>query len=330
MRVMKDKLDTISKSIVDSDRHYYEDIFLKSIESAESKEKLAGLSDIAGMFAECVPEYHLENFKKNWEAYCRERNKSGNHKTTKTKEEIDEIVDDMARRTYLLGGVYDTEFLYNYYKLVTREKVLSRLSWAICSYYFFSIDNGYKRLAKIFSRVLLTGDYSRDDYDTFASLIGGLVSTSMYVGTENKKSWQDFADKDTEGHLWKEINWALLHTANNQGRKASSIPLTSMLIGDQENLLKLINKFLTEHEEAICMAYLLIALEDAGCIECEGFGVFLKSLNTHFATDYAYRNAQVRYSEIRKYPNNLEKKLSSWVKAKRIIDKWTETFKECA
>lgn len=87
---------------------------------------------------------------------------------------------------------------------------------------------------------------------------------------------------------------------------------------------------MAENKEALCMAYLFIALEDAGCIECEGFGVFLKSLNANFGTEYAYRNAQERYTEIRKHRDNLDIKLASWVKAKRIIERWTEAFRDCA
>lgn len=330
MRSNKEKSDTFTRDMVESHRRYYDEMFIKNVEGAESLAKLEGLEDIVNMLLECVPDHYLEWFRKEWEAYRTEKEKTDKREPVKSEEYINDLVDQMGRRTYLFSGSYDSAFVDNFYKLVTVEKEKYRQVWAICSYYFFSIDNGYKRIAKMLPRLLLDNDNSKATYDIFANLIHGMVTTSMYIGTESKKSWQEFADEDTEGHLWKEINWALLHTVNNQGRKASSISLAGMLVGDKAKLLQLIEKFMAENKEALCMAYLFIALEDAGCIQCDGFSVFLKSLNAYFETAYVYRNAQERYSEIRKHRNNLDKKLASWVKAKRIIEKWTETFRDCA
>lgn len=119
---------------------------------------------------------------------------------------------------------------------------------------------------------------------------------------------------------------------NNHGKKKEFTPLTEMLVDDKEGEVALgIRQFLDEHKESVAVAYLLLSLEKAKRVSCKSFDQFRQAVNKHFGLDIPYRKAQERYSELREMPGELNNtKRKAMVKAKEIIQRWTEIFSNCA
>lgn len=195
-------------------------------------------------------------------------------------------------------------------------------------------DHGYLKIAKMLPKLMFTEDSGYQHLTTFRYLVSSLVSLSTSLGTEDKKSWNEFAESiaDESEELWKEIVSSLRFVVDNKGqKKAEKHKLSDMLVGNKEELLMGIEQFLNENKEAIALAYLFLALERTYHIECPCFRTFCNAVNSHFNMKIGFRKGYDRYNEIKNAPETFRNpKTKSLKKAKETIDTWAEIFCNCA
>lgn len=229
---------------------------------------------------------------------------------------------------YIAQGMFDSEFIDNFYDMIAEGN-----EQAAFTYYYMSLDHGYLRLSKLLSKLMLTEESHYDHLTTFRNIISALVKMSTALGSEDKKSWKDFADSLSEDdeELWKEIVSTLRYVTDNKGQKKTEMrPLVDMLVGNKEELLQAIEKFLEENKESISLAYLLLALERTNHIDCPSYRVFCKAINCHFSRAIGFRKGLDRYGEIKKMPGVLQEEKKTWRTAKEILDTWVEILGNCA
>lgn len=331
IRETKTMLDHIAKAEVAGNRKEYDD-FVQSIESTStvksSKDNPSGVVKLMNVFMCCVPDYFLAYNLQGPNNLSDERLlelcKDETQFKGMTAKGIRQVMELHMRKAYVQGGVYDTRFIENFYNQVRLKDKPS-----VFAYYFLTAERGYQRLVRMMPGLLKPSENGYMFQTAFRNLVWSLVCTSIAVGTETKTSWRDFAEENDNYDIWSMVNWAIRFHENNQGRKAKIVPLQEMLIGETSELIERMREFMTENNESICMAYMMIALERAERVKKYSFKAFLRAVNAYFGKDYQYRKAQERYSEIKQYPGMLKEEAKSWVKAKQIIDEWTETFYRC-
>lgn len=356
IRDCKEQLDTYTKDVVSQNRKDYED-FVGRVESTSTLIKTdtaSGLEEIKNLLIKCVPETFLEECREEVSEYLDDPDF---HKSTidyyvekvrieqdihldkipSTLEELSKTdrngllkkFDELYKELYISQSRYDINFVYNFYNLVASGDDL-----AIFTYYYFALDHGYLKVARMLPKLLLSEDNPCLHLTLFKDIVSGLVSLSTSLGSEDKKSWNNFAETivNENEELWKEIVSTLRYVIENKGqKKIEMVPLHDMLIGNKDELLQGIEQFLNENKEAISLAYLLLALERTEHIECSSFRVFCKAVNMHFRKEIGFRKGLDRYNEIKNMPRilkNPDKK--TWKTAKATIDTWVEIFSNCA
>lgn len=355
IREDKDILDTYVKHVVSEKRKDY-DQFVKRIEETPSwvcSDVSSGLMDLKALILPCVPEKFLDDCRAEVEEYlkdpefhrsvveCYVESMRINHDVhldpnTLTLESIAntdskgilDVFRNLHKEIYIAQGRFDSAFIYNFYQLIADGN-----EQAAFTYYYLSLDHGYMRIAKLLSKLMLTEESRYEHLTTFRDLISALVKLSTNTGSEDKKSWNEFAEIIAEEHeeLWKEIVRTLRYVIENKGQKKTELrPLVDMLVGNKDELLQAIEQFLKENKEAISLAYLLLALERTEHIECPSYRVFCKAVNCHFDKEIGFRKGLDRYSEIKKMPGMLKENKKTWRTAKETIDTWTEILDNCA
>ena len=116
--------------------------------------------------------------------------------------------------------------------------------------------------------------------------------------------------------------------------------MDDILIGDKERIKQGIYSFLEENTEDISLAYLLKALVKAGRMKTSirymtfhraieqfyqrhyGHGAIEQFYQRHYGHDIP----QKRYGEIKDITLTSPQRGNSYIKAKRIIDRWTNYF----
>lgn len=356
IRKVKEYYGKIVKQEVALRKEEY-DAFVYRVESTKSwtYTEPVGLAEIKLFLTKCVPKSYLEEYLNDLEKQLKEdseylRNsvyvyvqmieKTGKEFFHYHGVDIDEsklmtvegfyaTFNVAAKEDYISQGRFDVEFVNNVYSFIN-----DRNTTAIFIYYYLVYDHGYFKLARLLSKIMLSEESGHAHLDTFRILVTSLMGISTSFGTEDKKSWSEFADKIAEENeeLWKEIVSTLRYIIDNKGQKKSEEkPLVEMLIGDKEELLMGIQQFLSENKEAITLAYLLLALERTYHIDCPSFSTFCKAVNLHFDMKIGFRKGLDRYNDIKKMPALLkDPEGKSWIKAKEIIDTWAEIFSNCA
>lgn len=103
--------------------------------------------------------------------------------------------------------------------------------------------------------------------------------------------------------------------------------LDDILIGDKERIKQGICLFLEENTEDISLAYLLKSLAKAGRIKASTkYMAFHRAIEQFSQRHYGHDIPQKRYGEIKDMVLDLPQRGNSFVKAKRIIDRWTDFF----
>ena len=159
-----------------------------------------------------------------------------------------------------------------------------------------------------------------------------LVETSAAVGITDKTAWREFTDNNEDDDVFREVNGALRHVDSNNGKNKKFTSLTEILVKDKKGEVVLgIGQFIEEHKESVAMAYLLLTLEKSKRVNCKSFDQFRHAVNQHIGLNIPYRKAKERYSELKEFPGELnDTKRKAMVKAKKIIQRWTEIFRNCA
>ena len=228
----------------------------------------------------------------------------------------------ISRIIFLSHAVFVGEVMANLYDYVVEKKEIL----AYCMYYFVIFDHGLSRMAKLLDRLLNSGEVDNGDMILIKSCVALLVHKSIEMGTESKAGWEDTA-KVCNPEIWKEVMFALRKVKGRRGNKKVMQSLDDILVGDKEGIKQGIRSFLKENTEDISLAYLLKALVKAGRMKASiRYMTFHRAVEQFSQQHYGHDIPQKRYGEIKDMVLDLPQRGNSYIKAKRIIDRWTDYF----
>ncbi|RGW96007.1 hypothetical protein DWV41_12220 [Bacteroides stercoris] len=228
----------------------------------------------------------------------------------------------ISRIIFLSHAVFIGEVMANLYDYVVEKKEIL----AYCMYYFVIFDHGLSRMAKLLDRLLNSGEVDNGNMILIKSCVALLVHQSIKMGTESKAGWEDTAEV-CNPEIWKEVMFALRKAKGRRGNKKVIQSLDDILVGDKERIKQGICSFLEENTEDISLAYLLKSLVKAGRIKASiRYMTFHRAIEQFYQRHYGHDIPQKRYSEIKDRTLTSPQRGNSYIKAKRIIDRWTDYF----
>ena len=223
---------------------------------------------------------------------------------------------------FLSHAVFVGEFMANLYDYVIEKKE----TLAYCMYYFVIFDHGLSHMAKLLNRLLNRAEVDHGDMVLIKSCVAVLVAQSIEIGTETKAVWENTVE-DCNSEIWKEVMFALRKVKGKRGNRKMIQSLDDILVGDKERIKQGIHLFLEENTEDISLAYLLKALVKAGRIKASTrYMTFHRAIEQFSQRHYGHDIPQKRYGEIKEMTLNSPQRGNSYIKAKRIIDRWTDYF----
>lgn len=228
----------------------------------------------------------------------------------------------ISRIIFLSHAVFVGEVMANLYDYVMEKKEIL----AYCMYYFVIFDHGLSRMAKSLDRLLNSGEVDNGDMILIKSCVALLVHQSIEMGTESKAGWEDTAEA-CNPEIWKEVMFALRKAKGRRGNKKVMQSLDDILVGDKERIKQGVRSFLEENTEDISLAYLLKAMVKAGRIKASiRYMTFHRAIEQFSQRHYGHDIPQKRYGEIKDITLTSPQRGNSYIKAKRIIDRWTDYF----
>lgn len=228
----------------------------------------------------------------------------------------------ISRIIFLSHAVFIGEVMANLYDYVVEKKEIL----AYCMYYFVIFDHGLSRMAQLLDHLLNSGEVDNGDMILIKSCVALLVHQSIEMGTESKAGWEDTAEA-CNPEIWKEVMFALRKAKGRRGNKKVMQSLDDILVGDKERIKQGIRSFLEENTEDISLAYLLKSLVKAGRIKASiRYMTFHRAIEQFYQRHYGHDIPQKRYGEIRDITLTSPQRGNSYIKAKRIIDRWTDYF----
>ena len=228
----------------------------------------------------------------------------------------------ISRIIFLSHAVFVGEVMANLYDYVVEKKEIL----AYCMYYFVIFDHGLSRMAQLLDHLLNSGEVDNGDMILIKSCVALLVHQSIEMGTESKAGWEDTAEA-CNPEIWKEVMFALRKAKGRRGNKKVMQSLDDILVGDKERIKQGIRSFLEENTEDISLAYLLKSLVKAGRIKASiRYMTFHRAIEQFYQRHYGHDIPQKRYGEIRDITLTSPQRGNSYIKAKRIIDRWTDYF----
>ena len=228
----------------------------------------------------------------------------------------------ISRIIFLSHAVFVGEVMANLYDYVVEKKEIL----AYCMYYFVIFDHGLSRMAQLLDHLLNSGEVDNGDMILIKSCVALLVHQSIEMGTESKAGWEDTAEA-CNPEIWKEVMFALRKAKGRRGNKKVMQSLDDILVGDKERIKQGIRSFLEENTEDISLAYLLKSLVKAGRIKASiKYMTFHRAIEQFYQRHYGHDIPQKRYGEIRDITLTSPQRGNSYIKAKRIIDRWTDYF----
>lgn len=228
----------------------------------------------------------------------------------------------ISRIIFLSHAVFVGEAMANLYDYVVEKKEIL----AYCMYYFVIFDHGLSRMAQLLDHLLNSGEVDNGDMILIKSCVALLVHQSIEMGTESKAGWEDTAEA-CNPEIWKEVMFALRKAKGRRGNKKVMQSLDDILVGDKERIKQGIRSFLEENTEDIRLAYLLKSLVKAGRIKASiRYMTFHRAIEQFYQRHYGHDIPQKRYGEIRDITLTSPQRGNSYIKAKRIIDRWTDYF----
>ena len=228
----------------------------------------------------------------------------------------------ISRIIFLSHAVFVGEAMANLYDYVVEKKEIL----AYCMYYFVIFDHGLSRMAQLLDHLLNSGEVDNGDMILIKSCVALLVHQSIEMGTESKAGWEDTAEA-CNPEIWKEVMFALRKAKGRRGNKKVIQSLDDILVGDKERIKQGICSFLEENTEDISLAYLLKSLVKAGRIKASiRYMTFHRAIEQFYQRHYGHDIPQKRYGEIKDITLTSPQRGNSYIKAKRIIDRWTDYF----
>ena len=223
---------------------------------------------------------------------------------------------------FLSYAVFIGGFMANLYDRVMEKKE----DLVYCMYYFVVFDHGLSRMAKLLNRLLNSEEVDHGDMLLVKSCVTMLANRSIEMGTETKADWEDTIEGCTP-EFWKEVMFALRKVKGRRGNRKVIQSLDDILLGDKERIKQGILLFLKENTEDISLAYLLKSFAKSGKIKASTrYMTFHRAIEQFSQRHYGHDIPQKRYWEIKELTLNSPQRGSSYTKAKRIIDRWTDYF----
>ena len=228
----------------------------------------------------------------------------------------------ISQIVFLSHAVFIGGFMANLYDRVMEKKE----DLAYCMYYFVVFDHGLSRMAKLLNRLLNSEEVDHGDILLVKSCVTLLVNGSIEMGAETKADWENTVEK-CNPEIWKEVMFALRKVKGRRGNRKVIQSLDDILLGDKERIKQGILLFLEENTEDISLAYLLKSLVKSGKIKASTrYMTFHRAIEQFSQRHYGHDIPQKRYWEIKELTLNSPQRGSSYTKAKRIIDRWTDYF----
>ena len=228
----------------------------------------------------------------------------------------------ISQIVFLSHAVFIGGFMANLYDRVMEKKE----DLAYCMYYFVVFDHGLSRMAKLFNRLLNSKEVDHGDMLLVKSCVTLLVKRSIEMGTEIKADWENTIEGCTP-EIWKEVMFALRKVKGRRGNRKVIQSLDDILLGDKGGIKQGILLFLEENTEDISLAYLLKSLVKSGKIKAsKRYMTFHRAIEQFSQRHYGHDIPQKRYGEIKELILNSPQRGSSYTKAKRMIDQWTDYF----
>ena len=228
----------------------------------------------------------------------------------------------ISQIVFLSHAVFIGGFMANLYDRVMEKKE----DLAYCMYYFVVFDHGLLRMTKLFNRLLNSEEVDHGDILLAKSCVTMLANRSIEMGAETKADWEDTIE-DCTPEIWKEVMFALRKVKGRRGNRKVIQSLDDILWGGKERIKQGIRLFLEENTEDISLAYLLQSLVKSGKIKASTrYMTFHRAIEQFSQRHYGNDIPQKRYGEIKELTLNSPQRGSSYTKAKRIIDRWTDYF----
>lgn len=223
---------------------------------------------------------------------------------------------------FLSHAVFIGEFMANLYDRVMEKKE----DLAYCMYYFVMFDHGLSRMAKSLNHLLNNDEIDNGDMLLVKSCVTMLVNGSIGMETETKADWENTVES-CNPEIWKEVMFALRKVKGRRGNKKIIQSLDDILAGDKGCIKQGVRLFLKENTDDISLAYLLKSLVKAGRIKASTrYMTFHRAIEQFSQRHYGHDIPQKRYGEIKELTLNSPQRGSSYTKAKRIIDHWSDYF----
>lgn len=223
---------------------------------------------------------------------------------------------------FLSHAVFIGGFMVNLYDRVMEKKE----DLAYCMYNFVVFDHGLSRMAKSLNRLLNCEEVDHGDMLLVKSCVTLLVNRSIEMGAETKADWENIVER-CNPEIWKEVMFALRKVKGRRGNRKVIQSLDDILMGNKECIKQGIHLFLEENTEDISLAYLLKSLVKSGKIKASTrYMTFHRAIEQFFQRHYGHDIPQKRYGKIKELTLNSPQRESSYTKAKRIIDRWTDYF----
>ena len=251
------------------------------------------------------------------------RNSKGCFLLSKLKKKmVYQFLTYISQIVFLSHAVFIGGFMANLYDRVMEKKK----DLAYCMYYFVVFDHGLLRMTKLFNRLLNSEEVDHGDILLVKSCVTLLVNGSIEMGAETKADWENTVEK-CNPEIWKEVMFALRKVKGRRGNRKVIQSLDDILLGDKERIKQGILLFLEENTEDISLAYLLKSLVKSGKIKASTrYMTFHRAIEQFSQRHYGHDIPQKRYGEIKELTLNSPQRGSSYTKAKRIIDRWTDYF----
>ena len=251
------------------------------------------------------------------------RNSKGCFLLSKLKKKmVYQFLTYISQIVFLSHAVFIGGFMANLYDRVMEKKK----DLAYCMYYFVVFDHGLLRMTKLFNRLLNSEEVDHGDILLAKSCVTMLANRSIEMGAETKADWEDTIE-DCTPEIWKEVMFALRKVKGRRGNRKVIQSLDDILLGDKERIKQGILLFLEENTEDISLAYLLKSLVKSGKIKAsKRYMTFHRAIEQFSQRHYGHDIPQKRYGEIKELTLNSPQRGSSYTKAKRIIDRWTDYF----
>ncbi len=214
-------------------------------------------------------------------------------------------------------AVFLSGFMANLYDEVVEKK--EPLAYSM--YYFVVFDHGLIRMTNLLNHILNEESVDSEGMTLINDCVSMIVNQSMDNGLETKERWNRTAE-ECNPEIWKTIMCALRSANTNQGNKKVVQSLEEILIGNQEELIKHIKQFLTEHPDSISLAYLLRSLQEANRIKPGiRYMTFHRAIEHFTQQKYGHDIPQKRFGEMKSISLIGKQYGASYIKAKYIIER---------